>query len=156
MFWSVVKVAGSDRHLEHVACVAVERRPRSVPSPIGRDGDRAVVAVEGCSLPAASGVPPTEMLPVPGPRLTVPLVAVIEADPAKLGDDGRAAAGQAWPRGGDRVRPGGKSLAVEREAAGGDRERQRAGDGRRVDLPVAADAQADCRTGRRTRDCPGR
>ena len=32
-------------------------------------------------------MPPTERLPLPGPRLIVPFVAVIEAVPAKFGAD---------------------------------------------------------------------
>ena len=81
------------RDLEHVARVAVER-DRIGAVAVGRDGDRAGVAVQGRLVVGSSGLPPTERLPVPGPRLIVPLVAVIETDPAKFGRAARAAAGQ--------------------------------------------------------------
>ena len=37
-------------------------------------------------LVGSSGLPPTVTLPLPGPRLTVPLVAVMEAEPEKFGE----------------------------------------------------------------------
>ena len=74
----------------------------------------------------------------------MPFVAVIEAEPEKLGDEVVAAAGERGRTGRDRVRPGGEGLAVERESARRYRERDRdvARDGRGVVVPVAADAQA--------------
>ena len=45
VFWSVVSVAGAGRDLEHVARVAVER-DRVGAVAVGRDGDRAGVAVQ--------------------------------------------------------------------------------------------------------------
>ena len=74
----------------------------------------------------------------------MPFVAVIEADPGEVRRRDRAAARE---RGGirrDRVRPGGEGLAVEREGArrNGERDRDVARDGRGVVLPVAADAEA--------------
>ena len=102
------------RDLEDVACVAVER-DRVGAVAVGRDGDRAGVAVQGRLVVGSSGLPPTERVPVPGPRLIVPFVEVIAADPEKLGDDVVAAAGERGGTGRDRVRPGGEGLAVERQ-----------------------------------------
>ena len=67
----------------------------------------------------SSGVSADGTLPLPGPRLTVPPVALMEADPEKFGDVlGPLPASVADGR--DRVRPRGQRLAVEREAAGGE------------------------------------
>ena len=85
----------------------------------------------------------------------MPSVAVIEADPAKLGDEVvplpesvaelvvivYVPAGRAWP------------LSVRRPPVR-ERDRDVARDGRGVVLPVAADAEAGSRRGRRTRGCP--
>ena len=46
VFWSVVNAVGADRHLEHVARVAVQG-DRVGAVAVGRDGDGPVVAVQG-------------------------------------------------------------------------------------------------------------
>ena len=46
VFWSVVRVGGAGRDLEHVARVAVQR-DRIGAVAVGRDGDRPGVAVQG-------------------------------------------------------------------------------------------------------------
>ena len=106
------------RDLEDVARVAVER-DRIGAVAVGRDGDRAGVAVQGRLVGrierlAADGESPA-------PRAEVDR-AVRRGDRGRAGEvgrRGRAAAGERGGIGRDRVRPGGEGLAVEREGSAG-------------------------------------
>ena len=86
VFWSVVKaeavaktwsdVARAAVHVDRVGAVAV-----------GRDGDGSVIAIQGRLVAGVDRGTADREVPVPGPRLIVPPVALIETDPAKLGDE---------------------------------------------------------------------
>ena len=74
------------RDLEHVARVAIER-DRIGAVAIRRDGDRPVVAVQRRLVVWIERLAADGESSGSRPRLIVPLVAVIEADPAKFGED---------------------------------------------------------------------